>query len=50
MKNQEEIQKAIDGIKDTLNNIVEGSIMEALYTGQLAALEWVLKEEELTND
>ena len=46
MKSKVEIQEAIDALNKTLENIVEGTIMEALYTGQVSALEWALRDEE----
>jgi len=48
VKTQEQIEKAIAEIEEILPNIVEGTLTEGLYVGQLAALQWVLKEEEGT--
>lgn len=47
MKSKVQIQEAIDALNKTLENIVEGTVMEALYTGQVAALEWALRDEEV---
>ena len=45
MKTREQIEKVIADIEELLPNIVEDTLTEGLYVGQLAALQWVLKEE-----
>jgi hypothetical protein len=46
MRTVKEIRETIEAIEEVLPYIVEGTVTEALYVGQLSTLKWALGEEK----